>query len=199
MARRRRRRTVSVPLPRVKLSGGTLNVDLPYILKILGYLALFAGLFFLGRGVYGMLTPPVDVATYRVILTFDYQGSLADFLAGKALDTFTLKEANAYLVEVARYDSSSSVKFGVVDSTWPQCNKGLAVSVYVDDHGYGPYCHEPLLEILTGQTSVDFLVNTKPGPHTIKVFVTYNGRPLASKVFSVSAPTYEEALKSTTK
>ena len=194
MARRRRSRL----LPRIKFSGATLNVDLPYILKILGYLALIAGLFFLGRGVYGFFTPPIDVATYRIILTFNYQGSLADFLAGRALDTFTLKEANAYLIEVARYDSSSNVKFGVVESTWPQCNKSLAVSIYVDDHGYGPYCHEPLFEILTGQTSVEFLVNTEPGPHTIKVFVTYNGRPLATKVFTVSAPTYEEALKTAT-
>jgi len=172
------------------------SVEVRTLLFYASVALLIAGIYFLAVGLMDYLRPPVDVGTYRLVLYFKYDGDIADFLALRAVDRFSLADANLYAVTIGRYDASAAPELGVVDSTWSKCSTGLVITVSVDDKHYGPYCHDPGLlspAFWTGGVPVEFTVNMSPGPHRIRVYVTYRGVSVAYKEFTVSVPTYEEA------
>ncbi len=193
MTRRRRYRRV---VPSLAMSSAEISMLFRELLRFTSIVLLIAGIYFFAMGVFDYIRGPVDVGTYRLSLYFKYDGDIADFLALRAVDRFSLTEANLYAVTIGRYDASAAPELGVAESSWSRCSTGLVITVSIDDRHYGPYCHDPSLlspAFWTGGVPVEFTLNMSPGPHTVRVYVTYRGVSVAYKEFTVSVPTYEEA------
>lgn len=172
--------------------------DWAQLFRYLSVLLAIVGCFFLARGLYGYFTPPVDRAEVKLSMSFEYNGSLEDLLMLRAEDVFTFRDLSAYVVSITRYDASAAPSVGVLESTWPRCSDGLVISLVVDDRAYGPFCHDPNLlspAFWSGDVSVDFKLVVSPGPHTLKVIVTYKGQPVASKTLNFHVPSFEEAVR----
>lgn len=172
------------------------------ILFYTSLLLLFVGVFFLLKGTYGAIAPPVDRVTYEIDFTVRYNGSIKDILTTSATDSFSLVDLNVIPVSVIRYDRSSAPPVGVTSSTMARCSSGFIITIILDGTPYGPYCYTPDLisnAFWSGQTSEKFVIVTSPGPHTLKIFATYKNTPVFSKTYSFHAPTYDEAKKEVSK
>lgn len=177
------------------------QTDWSVAIRHIATLVLFAGIFFVAKGIYGYTTPPVDRAEVHLSMSFDYNGALEDLLRLQARDEFSFKDLRANIVTITRYDASVAPQIGVSESSWQKCSEGLVISILLDDRAYGPYCYKEGIipsAFLTGEASVHFKLYVDPGSHNAKAFVTYKGQPIASKLLNFHIPTYEEALSKQT-
>lgn len=167
------------------------------ILRYLSVLLLLVGIFFFAKGLYSYILPPVDRVEYDVHMTFDYNASLLRTLTGSATDAVVLRSLATNPVSVTRYDRSEAPSVGFKETSWPRCSDGVVMTVVLDGTPYGPYCYVPdLLSTATFLGHFDFTAKliVEPGPHTMKILVTYKGQPVLSQTTQFHAPTYEEVV-----